>query len=117
MSHVVFPSLLLCLTVIAGGLSAWMVARTSGVARLPGCGPGSGCAAVAASRWARWAVFPVAALGAGTYLLLGTALLLMILRPAAAWSGLLRESVAALSMVTAGAAIWFVFLQVAVVRR
>jgi uncharacterized membrane protein len=116
MPHVLLVWPLLFLTSLAGGLSIVIAARTSGVARLPGCGQGSGCAALAASRWSQWLIVPVAALGAGTYLLLGVALLLTNIRPPST-SDVLFQVIASLSMLAIGAAAWFLFLQLVVVRQ
>jgi len=61
-----------CTSLAACALSLWIAFRTAGSARLPGCAPGSGCAALAATRWSRWAGLPVAAPGAALYFLLAS---------------------------------------------
>jgi len=108
---------LMFLAFMAFGLSTWLTVQTSGVNRLPGCSEGSGCAALAASRWSRWTVFPVAAVGAMLYLILGTLLALWVARSGTHHPDLSAQMIVGVSVVLAGAAIWFVLLQVAVVRR
>lgn len=83
---------------------------------LAGCGPTSGCGEVMASRWSRVGSLPVAALAAGLYLVVFAALLHVGPRATpprrrAAWVVLLVAAAAA-----AGAAVWFVFLQLALLR-
>jgi uncharacterized membrane protein len=102
---------------IASGLSIWLAARSSGIGRLPGCGIGSGCATLAATRWSRWTEIPVAVLGAGVYALLAIISLASLPHIARASSPVVRECVASLSMAIAASVVWFVALQLLVVRR
>jgi len=62
-------------------------------------------------------MIPVAALAAGTYLLLALALLARHTGLHHLPSPLLDQTIWILSLMTAGAAVWFLFLQLAVVRR
>jgi uncharacterized membrane protein len=104
-------------SLFACGLSAWITARTAGIAGLPGCRANSGCAAIAASRWARWGPVPVSALGAGLYLLLGILAGLWTLEHSHQRQGLLPGLALALAFSAAGAGAWFILLQLAVIRR
>jgi uncharacterized membrane protein len=94
------------------GLLFWRAAQRGGT--LPGCGPAAGCEAVAASRWARLGPIPIAALGLGLYGVLTLAALARLLAPLEA-----RAHSVQIAAVTAagGAALWFTFLQLAVLRR
>jgi uncharacterized membrane protein len=84
------------------------------MAGLPGCGAGSGCAALGSSRWSRCAGIPVAGLGAFTYLT--TAILCGSLLIGLGGETV-RQGLLCIAMVLGGAAVWFGILQAVVVRR
>ncbi len=94
-----------------------VVFRASGVAA--GCGDGSAaldCEHVLSSRWSKWLGLPVSAPAVGLYLTAALAVMLIGPRFSAplrriAWSLLL-----ALAVTAAGAALWFVALQIWVVE-
>jgi len=105
------------LSVVAGWISLTMLRRRWRGEYLPGCGPRSGCEAVHASRWSGVGIFggiPVELLGCGLYLLLAIACLcsrLQIGGNIATWLAVFASTCAGV------AALWFIFLQVAVIRR
>jgi uncharacterized membrane protein len=99
---------------IAGaGYLAWIALHHGPVA---GCGPESGCDKVLHSRWAYWLDIPVSVPALLVYLaLLGTTVLLQK-RPdpddeRGSWAAII-----VLSVIVAGAALWFVGLQVFVIK-
>lgn len=103
-----------CAAVLIAGYLTWISLREA--AAPVGCGPGSGCERVLASAWSRWFNLPVGAPAAAVYLAIAVAALLA--RQSAspgqrrgAWAALLIFSTMA-----AGAAVWFVILQSAVLR-
>jgi len=112
LSGAIWIALLSSLTAMA--LSLWIWRQTSGTGGLPGCGSGSACEAVTRGRWSKVGPVSVSFLGVLLYASMATdgAMLALALRSpklpafaaAAAWCVLL-------------AAIWFFFLQMAVVRR
>lgn len=102
------------LAVMIAAYLTWVSA--SEAAAPAGCGPASGCAQVLASRWSRWFDVPVGAPAAGVYVAILVAA--WFARPAgnpahqrSGWAMLL-----ALAALAAGAAAWFVALQVLVLR-
>lgn len=99
---------------IASALSARIAIRTAGVRTLPGCGEGSGCDAVMTSRWSQLGMFPVARLAVAVYALL--AILALIAR-SNRHTQFLQASVLCFAMISVGSALWFLLLQLAVVRR
>ncbi len=103
--------------VVAAAASAVCARMLLGERRLPGCGAGSGCDAVMASRWARWGPLPVALPALAAYLAAMLASLLTMSggMPAAARAA--GVALLALAPVFAGAAAWFALLQLVVVRR
>ncbi|HXJ55112.1 MAG TPA: vitamin K epoxide reductase family protein [Verrucomicrobiae bacterium] len=101
---------------VALGVSGYLayVSLTQGT--VAGCGPESGCSTVLQSRWGRWFGLPVSlfALGVDTAILgasfrLGPGAPPALQRRAWGW-------ITPLAMLVAGAAIWFVALQLLVVR-
>ena len=106
-------------SIIASGLSFWMSAQNSGAELSPGCGAKSGCAALAAGRWARWFGIPVGWFGGATYLTLAATSLLhpviFVLSPAIATGTRNAQAVTALLAVTSGG--WFFAIQTLAVRR
>ena len=99
------------IALVAVGLCGY-VARASTAGRLPsGCGAGSDCEQVLATRWSLWLGLPVAALGLANYVGILIAALAAgtggsVARQRKAWSALTW-----LSTLAAGAGIWFVALQ------
>lgn len=100
---------------IASALSAWIAARTVGMRGLPGCGEGSACTAIVTSRWSKVGKFSVAGVGAGVYAAL-TALVAFAICSKGQRERV-EEAVLCVSLVPASSAVWFLFLQVAVIRR
>ena len=93
---------------------SWTALQLSGPV---GCGAAAGCAEVLGSRWSKWLGVPVSAPAATVYL----SILI-----ASFWIGRGRSAtarrrataiVAAAALVAGGAAIWFVYLQAAVVEQ
>lgn len=111
------PAAIAAVATLAVGVAAYLAWVSIREAATPaGCGPGSGCAAVLASRWSRWFDVPVGVPAAGLYLGIFLAALVAWRASApnrrrGAWAALLIFSTMA-----AGAAAWFVTLQVAVIR-
>lgn len=111
------PAAIAVVAAVAVGVAAYLAWVSIREAATPaGCGPGSGCAAVLASKWSRWFDVPVGVPAAALYLGIFLAALVAS-RPSApsrrraAWAALLIFSTMA-----AGAAAWFVTLQVTVIR-
>jgi uncharacterized membrane protein len=80
---------------------------TKGPVGLPGCAGQSACEAVATSRWSRWGPIPVTFVGATCFFLLSVVL---------AIEGFGQISLA-LALAVAGAGVWFILLQLIVLRR
>lgn len=114
------PRLLPALRVLVGvalAISAYLAWFSLTHGKVAGCGPESGCDAVLKSRWAYWLGIPVSlpALAVYASLLGGT----FRLRP-----GLPAESrrwiwrlLIVLAVMIAGAALWFIFLQLVLIKR
>ncbi|TWT41624.1 Vitamin K epoxide reductase family protein [Botrimarina hoheduenensis] len=100
-----------CLLVTALGLSIYLIIAGAQAGAVAGCDFFSAfdCEAALASRWAKWWGAPVAALGAGTYLLLLAATALIGRHNAAAAMG--WRLVEGLGFAAVGAACWFVGVQ------
>ena len=108
-----FQSLISIAILNAAALAASMLLLARGAGRrLPGCGEGSGCDAVSSSRWSRMGRVPVALLGTVAYAGMIASALLLAFERAPAWPALLG-----LSVLAGGAAVWFIFIQVLVLRR
>ena len=104
---------LLGIACIGAGYLAW-VSITNGP--LAGCGAGSGCDKVLQSRWAYWLSLPVSLPAVLVYAALLGATVLVRKRTSpdderGAWAAMI-----VLSVVVAGAALWFIGLQVLVLR-
>lgn len=104
---------LLAVAVIGAGYLAW-VSITNGP--LAGCGSGSGCDKVLQSRWAYWLNLPVSLPALFVYAALLGATILARKRTSpdderGAWAAMI-----VLSVVVAGAALWFIGLQVLVIK-
>lgn len=105
--------LLLLMATAGAGYLAWVSLQHRAVA---GCGPESGCNAVLQSRWAWWLGIPVSVPAVLVYLgLLGSTILLQKNTSPddqrGSWAAIII-----LSVVVAGAAFWFVSLQVFVIH-
>lgn len=104
---------LLSVAIIGAGYLAWVSIHHGAVA---GCGPESGCNKVLQSRWAYWLDVPVSVPALLVYLALLGATVLLQKQPApdaerGSWAAII-----ALSVIVAGAALWFVGLQVFVLK-
>jgi uncharacterized membrane protein/thiol-disulfide isomerase/thioredoxin len=105
---------LLLFVALGGGVYlAWVSFQTGPVA---GCGPGSGCSKVLQSRWAYWLGIPVSVPAVPAYL--GLLITTVLLHPRQT-SGVQRRAwmgAVVLSVVIAGAALWFIGLQAVVLK-
>jgi uncharacterized membrane protein len=104
---------LLVVAVLGAGYLAWGAIKSGPLA---GCGPGSGCDQVLKSRWAYWLSLPVSVPALFVYVALLAAAVLVRKRTSpdderGAWTAIIP-----LSVVVAGAALWFVGLQVFVIK-
>jgi uncharacterized membrane protein len=104
---------LLGVAMLGAGYLAW-VALSNGP--LAGCGPGSGCNKVLQSRWAYWISLPVSVPAALVYLTLLAGTILARKPNAPDQERGLWAAMIPLSVVVAGAAFWFVGLQVFVIK-
>jgi uncharacterized membrane protein len=110
---VVWVRALLGVAIVGAAYLAWVSIHQGPVA---GCGPESGCNKVLQSRWAYWLDIPVSVPALLVYLALLGATVLLQKRPApdderGSWAAII-----ALSIIVAGAALWFVGLQVFVIK-
>jgi uncharacterized membrane protein len=101
------------LSLIATGLSGYLLYVSLTSTAPAGCGPDSGCEQVLDSRWGRWLGLPVSAAAVAAYLAMFLATFAAgSQRPAfvrrRAWLAML-----ALSLAAGGAAAWFLFVQFA----
>src|ERR1035437_5203456 len=104
---------LLGIAILGAGYLAWVAIHNGPAA---GCGPESGCDAVLHSLWAYWLDVPVSVPAVLVYLALLGATILLQKRPApddqrGSWAAII-----VLSVIVAGAAFWFVGLQVFVIK-
>ena len=104
---------LLLLALCGAAYLAWVSIHHGAAA---GCGPESGCNAVLQSRWAYWLGLPVSVPAALVYVALLAATVLLQINPApddqrGSWAAIIF-----LSVLVAGAAFWFVSLQVFVIQ-
>ena len=104
---------LLAVAILGAGYLAWVSIHHGPVA---GCGAESGCNKVLQSRWAYWLDIPVSVPALLVYLALMGATVLLRKRPApdderGSWAAII-----ALSVIVAGAALWFVGLLVFVIK-
>jgi uncharacterized membrane protein len=98
---------------LGAGYLAWLAIHNGPAA---GCGPESGCNAVLQSRWAYWLDLPVSVPAVLVYLALLGVTVLLQKRPSpdeqrGSWAAII-----VLAVVVAGAALWFVGLQVFVIK-
>jgi uncharacterized membrane protein len=104
---------LLMIATAGAGYLAWLAIHNGPAV---GCGPESGCNAVLQSRWAYWLDLPVSVPAVLVYLALLGVTVLLQKRPApdeqrGSWAAIII-----LAVVVAGAALWFVGLQVFVIK-
>src|ERR1039458_8856355 len=104
---------LLAVAILGAGYLAWVAIHNGPAA---GCGPESGCDKVLHSRWAYWLDLPVRVPAVLVYLALLGVTVLLQKRPApddqrGSWAAIII-----LSVIVAGAALWFVGLQVFVIK-
>jgi uncharacterized membrane protein len=99
------------------GLSLWMLRQSSGMRALPGCGAGSGCAAVTHSRWSRWCGVPVAAPASLLYLALAGGFLFLNVSPPGHFRDMVSIAMFPAAPLLAAAAAWFIALQWLAVGR
>lgn len=104
---------LLVIATTGAGYLAWVAIHNGPAA---GCGPESGCNAVLQSRWAYWLDLPVSVPAVLVYLALLGVTVLLQKRPSpdeqrGSWAAIIF-----LSVIVAGAALWFVGLQVFVIK-
>ncbi|HKX63060.1 MAG TPA: vitamin K epoxide reductase family protein, partial [Verrucomicrobiae bacterium] len=104
------------LIALALGLSGYLLFLSLSGSRAIGCGPDSGCDQVLSSRWSSWFQIPVSLLAvlADVVFLAGTFLLgrnLPMARQRQGWA-----IVVPCAVLLTGAALWFVFLQLVIVR-
>jgi len=104
---------LLAVAILGAGYLAWLAIHNGPAA---GCGPDSGCDKVLHSRWAYWLDLPVSVPAVLVYLALLGMTVLLQKRPSpddqrGSWAAIII-----LSVIVAGAALWFVGLQVFVIK-
>jgi len=104
---------LLAVAILGAGYLAWLAIHNGPAA---GCGPESGCNKVLQSRWAYWLDLPVSVPAVLVYLALLGVTVLLQKRPSpddqrGSWAAIII-----LSVIVAGAALWFVGLQVFVIK-
>lgn len=112
-SWLAWVRLLLAVAILGAGYLAWVAISHGPVA---GCGPGSSCDKVLQSRWAYWLNVPVSIPALLVYLALLGATVLLQKRPSpdeqrGTWVGIIG-----LSVIVAGAAAWFVGLQMFIIE-
>ncbi|MFI5378022.1 MAG: vitamin K epoxide reductase family protein [Tepidisphaerales bacterium] len=127
MEHVFsLPSLVVALSLVALLSALMLLKSTLSGKTLPGCGPGSSCDEVTASRWSRLGPLPTTLPGAALYLAMLAAALLVALGSVpnsplrAHHAELARRAATSLgfcSLLAAGGAIWFTALQAFVIRK
>ena len=113
------PKILLaraCLLIaIAGASYLAAVSLTKGA--VAGCGPGSGCSEVLASRWAYWFGIPVSVPALAGYIALLVTTWRVAPAPHAQKHGMAWLAMVALSAMVIVAALWFVFVQYAILGK
>ena len=92
---------------------SWVALKDRG---LIGCGAEGGCQQMLSSRWSKWLGVPVASLGAADYLIVLLAALTIGPGTARATRCLAWKTLLISTSAAAGAAIWFIVLQLAAVR-
>lgn len=104
------------LALAAAGVSGYLVWVTMSGSNLPpGCGEGSGCASVLASKWSRVAGVPVGVPAMGVHMALAV-LAVASVRGAGVRAAALSPWLGLVGCVAIASAGWFVFLQVAVLE-
>ena len=95
----------------AASLATWIAIKGRGSGRPPGCAPGSACDALAATKWSRWINLPVAGVAALVFATYVNVAELVAFHPRPMFQTI-EQSIA---LMVAGAAVWFAFLQAAIV--
>ena len=104
------------LALAAAGVSGYLVyASLAGSNLPPGCGEGSGCQSVLASKWSKVAGVPVGVPAMIVHLALAM-LVIAVVRPGAARGSALSPWLGLVASVAIASAGWFVFLQVSVLE-
>jgi uncharacterized membrane protein/protein-disulfide isomerase len=103
------------LLAIAGASYLAAISLTNGA--VAGCGPGSGCSQVLASRWAYWFGIPVSIPALAAYIALLVTTWRIEPGQDAQRHGAVRLAMAALSGMVVAAALWFVFVQYAILGK
>src|SRR5690349_20362587 len=106
------------LAAVALAVSVYLVIQSRSGRGPAGCGPGSDCEEVLASRWSSWMGVPVSVPGAAIYLAI-------LIASGAAGAGVRSDArrrlawvmITPLAILAAGAGVWFVALQAMSVRR
>jgi uncharacterized membrane protein len=104
-------------SIVAFASSGWIFRVSLGPGGLPGCSKGSGCDAATRGRWSKWGSVPVAAFGAAVYFLMALAALAELNSTPSWYHQAATSALLILAMMAIGAAIWFIALQVFVIRR
>ncbi len=107
-------------SVIALGITAYLVTVAMSSSKIAGCGGGQifDCNDVVNSRWSRWLGLPVSVLALGLYLSVLTATVVGSIRQTPAWMRSIAWTIVILGGLSAGlAAIWFTSLQIFVVKH
>jgi uncharacterized membrane protein len=112
-SWLTWVRLLLGIAILGAGYLAWVAVHHGPVA---GCGPGSGCDKVLQSRWAYWLNVPVSIPALLVYLGLLAATVLLQKRSSLDEQRGIWVAIIGLSVIVAGAAAWFVGLQMFVIE-
>ena len=110
-----FTLIVLTAVALAGWIALWF--KSNGGIALPGCGAKSGCDVVTRGRWSRWGPFPVAGLGVALYGFAFAASLLSMPNAPTSWRQIAWNALVSISPLAAGAAIWFITLQLFVIKR
>jgi uncharacterized membrane protein len=116
MSELLSLDLIAAASAVALFASAMLMLRGAG-RRVPGCGAGSGCDSVTTSRWSKIGSLPVALGAALVYAGMLACALIVRFRPQFEWKLLVVQILIACCTLAAGAAIWFLFLQLLILRR
>lgn len=112
-----FKGITISLAALCIGLCAYMLFHSLSGAGLVGCGTGSGCDSVMSSPWAYiLGTVPVSALALSTYLLVLVCLLFLSRDPHDSLQSIVWLILTLLSGSIIGAALWFSYLQIAVLH-
>lgn len=98
-------------SLVALGISLYLLFMSISLRGPVGCGASSSCEQVLNSRWSTWLGLPVSAAGAAVYLLLLVSTFLLGLGTSPAWRRRAWKGMALTSALAALAAIWFISVQ------